>query len=145
MIYKLTLYIYLVLYDIQAYFVYIFSFTWYPSYQKDFEGQDWFTMVPQELSSNHGWSRYPSFRLNFIKWLAHLHLEEEKENFHNSTLFDTEKRLGRGNIQIPFTEIFNDLRLLKGFTAIWEGSDILKLYSVEVYFYQTCKFVILRW
>ena len=27
--------------------------------------------------------------------------------------------------------------------TLWEGPNILKLYSVEVCFYQTCKFVIL--
>ena len=47
-----------------------------------------------------------------------------------------------GNIQIHFTETFNAFRLLKGITTIWEGSNILKLYSVEVY--QTCKFVTLE-
>ena len=44
-----------------------------------------------------------------------------------------------GNIQIHFTETFNVFRLLKDITTIWEGSNILKLYSVEDY--QTCKFV----
>ena len=47
-----------------------------------------------------------------------------------------------GNIQIHFTETFNVFRLLKGITAIWEGSNILKLYSVEVY--QTYKFATLE-
>ena len=47
-----------------------------------------------------------------------------------------------GNIQIHFTGTFNVFRLLKGITTIWEGSNILKLYSVEVY--QTCKFLTLE-
>ena len=38
-------------------------------------------------------------------------------------------QIGMGNSQI---------RLLKCFSTIWEGSKILKLYSVEVCFYQTC-------
>jgi len=51
--------------------------------------------------------------------------------------------LGMGNSQICVTEIFSVFRLFKGFTKIWEGSNILKLYSVEVCFYQNYKFVIL--
>ena len=47
-----------------------------------------------------------------------------------------------GNNQIQFTWTFYVFRLLKGITTIWEGSNILKLYSVEVY--QTCKFVTLE-
>ena len=47
-----------------------------------------------------------------------------------------------GNIQIHSTGTFNVLRLLKGSTTIWEGSNILKIYSVEVY--QTCKSVTLE-
>ena len=43
-----------------------------------------------------------------------------------------------GNSLIRFTEIFNVFSLLKGFTTMWEGSKILKLYSVEVCFYWTC-------
>ena len=45
--------------------------------------------------------------------------------------------------KLRFTESFNMFRLLKGFTTILEWSNELKLYSVEVFFYQTCKFVIL--
>ena len=47
--------------------------------------------------------------------------------------------------EIRFTETFNIFRLLTGFTAIWEGSNDLKLYSVEVCFYQTCKFVMWKY
>jgi len=47
-----------------------------------------------------------------------------------------------GNIKIHFTGTFNVFRLLKGITTIWEGFNILKLYSVEVY--QTCKSVTLK-
>ena len=47
-----------------------------------------------------------------------------------------------GNIQIHFEWNFNVFRLLKGVTTIWEGSNILNLYSVEVY--QTCKSVTLE-
>jgi len=50
--------------------------------------------------------------------------------------------IGMGNIQINFTGTFYVFRLLKAITTIWEGSNILKLYSVEVY--QTCKFVTLE-
>ena len=42
------------------------------------------------------------------------------------------------------TVTFNIFRLLKGFTTIWEGSNDLKLYSVDVSFYQICKFVTLE-
>ena len=45
------------------------------------------------------------------------------------------------NIKIRFIETLNVFRLLKGFTTIWEGSNIVKLYSVEVCFYLTCKFL----
>ena len=38
--------------------------------------------------------------------------------------------------------MFSDL--LKSFMTSWEGSNILKRYSVEVFFYQTCKFVTLE-
>ena len=48
-----------------------------------------------------------------------------------------------GNSQIRFTEKFV-FRLLKGFTTIWEGSTTFKLYSVEVCFYQTSRFVTLE-
>ena len=48
------------------------------------------------------------------------------------------------NSQIRFIETFSVFRLLTDFTTIWEGSDVLKLYSVEVCFYQTCKFVTLK-
>ena len=41
-------------------------------------------------------------------------------------------QLGLGNSQIRNTETFDVFRLLIGFTTIWEGSDIWKLYSVEV-------------
>ncbi len=44
-----------------------------------------------------------------------------------------------GNNQIQFTWTFYVFRLLKDITTIWECSNILKLYSVELY--QTCKFV----
>ena len=37
----------------------------------------------------------------------------------------------------PFKFVYTS----KGFTTIWEGSNDLKLYSLEVCFYQTCKFV----
>ena len=53
-------------------------------------------------------------------------------------------KVGMGNSQIRFTEIFNNFRLFKDFTTIWEGSNILKLYFVEVCFYQTGKFVTLE-
>ena len=46
--------------------------------------------------------------------------------------------------KISFTETCNVLRRFKGFKTIWKGSNILKLYSVEVCFYQKCKFVILE-
>ena len=39
---------------------------------------------------------------------------------------------------------FNVFRLLEGFTTIWEGSNILNPYSVEVCFNQTCIFVTLE-
>ena len=52
--------------------------------------------------------------------------------------------VGMDKSQIRFTETFNVFRLLKGFTTIWEGSNILKLYFVEVCFYQTGKFVTLE-
>jgi len=51
--------------------------------------------------------------------------------------------LGMGNSQIRFTENFV-FSLLKGFTTIWEGSTTFKLYSVEVCFYQTSRFVTLE-
>ena len=50
---------------------------------------------------------------------------------------------GMDNSQILFTENLNVFRNFKDFTTILEGSNILKLYSVEVCFYQTCKFVVL--
>ena len=43
-----------------------------------------------------------------------------------------------------FRETFKVFRRSKRFSKIWEGSNSLKLYSVEVCFYQTCKFVILK-
>ena len=43
-----------------------------------------------------------------------------------------------GNCSIRFTETFNTFGLLKIY-----GFNDLKLSSVEVYYYQTCKFVIL--
>ena len=43
-------------------------------------------------------------------------------------------QLGMDNSKIRFTETFNVFRFLKHFTTIWESS--LKLYSVEVCFYQ---------
>ena len=41
-----------------------------------------------------------------------------------------------------YTETFNVLKLLKGYRTTWEVSNILKLYSVEVCFYQTCKWFV---
>ena len=46
--------------------------------------------------------------------------------------------------KIRFTETLNIFRLLRGFMTIWEGFNILKVYFVEVWFYQTCKFVTLE-
>ena len=45
--------------------------------------------------------------------------------------------IGMGNCQIRFTETFNVFRLFKGYMTIWEGSNILKLYSEVVSFFQT--------
>ena len=53
-------------------------------------------------------------------------------------------QLAMGEIKIRFIETFHIFRLLKGFTAIWEGSNYLKLSSVEVLFHQTYNFVFIR-
>ena len=42
--------------------------------------------------------------------------------------------IGMGNCQIRFSETFNVFRLLKGYTTMWEDSNILKLYSEVVSF-----------
>ena len=57
---------------------------------------------------------------------------------------DGSEGVGMGNSQIRFTETCNVFSFFKGFTTIRKGSNILKLYSVEVCFYQTCKFVTLE-
>ena len=62
-------------------------------------------------------------------------------SLHINNLFKNFNRDGQF-IQIQFTGTFYVFRILKGITAIWEGSNILKLYSEEVY--QKCKFATLK-
>ena len=46
---------------------------------------------------------------------------------------NNERKDTAGYGQIRFTEACNVFRLLKGFTTIWEGFNILELYSVQVF------------
>ena len=91
------------------------------------------------------------YSISWIRTKDYINLKINKKRrssidlgIHNSTVFSTVHLVKPSFRPFVSSDILTLFRLSKGFATIWVGSDISKLFSAKVCFYQTCKFVSLE-